>query len=148
MENENEYEYMYYDFEKGTHGVNSNIKTKPLALSYFKTDLESNKMIIHSEHMIKELNYFEEVRPGVFSAKNGRDFHDDLVAGGYWVSFGLRSRSFEDYVYTASKRIMDNSSTTSNNEDESNDEDILNTFNKMVRPPTDVEMMRNQLRQG
>jgi len=94
---EDGYENTFYDYDKGEYGINANVKTKPVALSYFKEDVESGKMIINSSDMITELGYYEEVRTGVFQARTGRNFHDDTVAAGYWVSYLLRSRYWEDY---------------------------------------------------
>jgi hypothetical protein len=95
---EDGYENCFYDYDKGEYGINANKKTKPLALSYFKEDIESRKMKIHSDAMINELGFYEEVRTGVFQARSGREFHDDTVASGYWVSYLLRSRYWEDYL--------------------------------------------------
>jgi hypothetical protein len=91
------YENTWYDYEKGEYGIRSTQKTKPLAISYFKEDIESSKMIINADIMITELSYYEEIKTGIFAARNGRDFHDDTISSGYWVSFALRSRWVEDY---------------------------------------------------
>lgn len=92
------YENTYYDYDKGEYGVRSTSKTKALALAHFREDIEEWKMKINSSDMITELGYYEEVRTGVFQARNGRGFHDDTVASGYWVSYLLRSRFWEDYL--------------------------------------------------
>jgi len=127
---EEEYENIYYDYEKGEYGVNANIRTKPLALTYFKDDIESGKMIIHSEAMIKELNYFEEVRTGIFKAREGRGFHDDTVASGYWVSYCLRSSFWEDQIHF---RLKDENNNTLIQENSDNsDEETLEAFNNFM----------------
>jgi hypothetical protein len=141
---EDEYEHMYYDFDKGEYGVNANRETKPLALSYFKEDLETGKMLIYSNEMLKQLNYFEEQKPGVFAARPGKSFHDDLVASGYWVSFAIRSRSFEDYAYYRSQTTS-RVAASNNGGGNENDEDILNDFNKALRKPTDRDMLWREL---
>jgi len=137
---EAEYEYLYFDADKQEYGINANVKTKPLALSFFKEDVEQNKLKINYGDMLKELNYFEEVKPGVFGARPGRNFHDDTVASSYWVSYALRSRSFEDYMYDASKRV-----TSLSTGDSAADEDILNSFNNVMRKMSDRDQFRNDL---
>lgn len=99
---ENDYEYIFFDYTTGKHGINANRKTKPLALGYFKDDVEGMKTTIHSEHLIKELSYFEEERDGVFKARKGNDFHDDVVTTAYWMSYFLRSKWWEsnwEYIF-------------------------------------------------
>lgn len=66
---EDGYDNTWYDYDKGEYGVNASVKTKPLALSYFKEDVERKRMIINSSDMINELSYFEEVKTGVFQAR-------------------------------------------------------------------------------
>ena len=94
---EDGYENTWYDYDKGEYGIRSSPKTKPIAISHFKEDIEGGKQVINSEDMITELSYYEEIRTGIFAARNGREFHDDTVSAGYWVSYGLRSRWYEDY---------------------------------------------------
>lgn len=91
------YENTWYDQEKGEYGIRATTKTKPLALSYFKEDIETFKMRIYSDDMIRELGYYEEIRTGIFGSRKGREFHDDTVASAYWVSYALRSLYFQDY---------------------------------------------------
>ncbi len=91
------YENTWFNQDKGEYGIRATTKTKPIALSYFKEDIESFKMLIHSEDMVRELSYYEEIRTGIFGARNGREYHDDTVASGYWVSYALRSLYFQDF---------------------------------------------------
>ena len=138
---EHAYEETFYDYDKGEYGINANIKTKPLALVYFKEDIETGKQIINSEDMIRELNYFEEIRTGIFRAREGRGFHDDTVSAGYWVSYALRSRYYEDYL----SYLLKNSHDTYVNPDDSQDEDILDMFTKNLNKGDEEQFFRNEL---
>lgn len=126
---ESEYENLFYDYDKGEYGVNANIKTKPLACSYFKQDIEEGRMVINSEILISELGFFEEVRRGVFEARKGNAFNDDTVSASYWVSYCLRSRFFEDFIhYYKDKNPNVLKELTNINSDELGDEEIAESF--------------------
>ncbi|MCS7316910.1 MAG: terminase family protein [Candidatus Dojkabacteria bacterium] len=138
------YENIWYDYDRQEYGINSNIKTKPLALTYFKDDVEKQRLIINSSDMINELSYFEEVKTGIFQARVGKNFHDDIVATGYWAAFCLRSRCFEDYVYYILQK------ENSFNENNIEDEKILNSFIDNFDDNFDKEMQKfkNELEIG
>lgn len=136
-----EYENIYFDYERAEHGINANVRTKPMALNFFKNDIENGNMFVRSNEMLTELSYFEEITPGVFKARPGRNLHDDTVSSAYWVSYALRTRYFQDdFMYYAGKESVE-----SNNPDSATDEDILNGFNKYVRPISDRDRLRNDL---
>jgi len=143
------YDNTWYDYDKGEYGVNGNVKTKPLALTYFKEDIESKKMIIHAQDMITELSYFEEVKTGVFQARQGRNFHDDTVASGYWASYALRSKYWEDHLHFIMKNKMMNTAPAT--EEQQNDEESMKSFMRALGgsrdygTDTEVENFRNQL---
>lgn len=138
-----EYENIYFDYEKAEHGINANVRTKPMALNFFKDDIESGKMILHSKDMVTELTYFEEVTPGIFKARPGRNLHDDTVSSAYWVSYALRSRYYQDdFMYYAGKMMTNNADKLPSVEQ---DEEILNNFNKYVRPLSDKDIFRKSL---
>lgn len=148
---EDGYDNTWYDYDKGEYGVNSNVKTKPLALTYFKEDVENKKMIINSGDMITELSYYEEVKTGVFQARAGRNFHDDTVASGYWVSYALRSKFWEDHLhYILSQKVQ----SAPLNDQQQDDEEIMKGFMKAFSGHTNADMdaevqgFRNQLGQG
>ena len=144
--NDKEYENIYFDYDRAEHGINANKKTKPMALNFFKGDIESGSLFIRSKDMLTELGYFEEVNPGIFKARRGKSFHDDTISSAYWVSYALRSRYFQDDVLFYANQ---NTESVDENEDESgSDEDILNSFNKFSRKLTDKEMFRNDLYRG
>jgi hypothetical protein len=87
---EDGYENAFFDAEKAEYGINANKKTKALALTFFKADIEEKRMKIVSKQMVTELSYFEEQKDGVYAARKGNNFHDDTVSSGYWVSYMLR----------------------------------------------------------
>ena len=58
---EDGYDNTWYDYDKGEYGVNATVKTKPLALSYFKDDIEKKKMIIISMIFIIIFYYFGDL---------------------------------------------------------------------------------------
>lgn len=145
---EDGYDNTWYDYDKGEYGVNASVKTKPLALSYFKEDVEKKRMIINSADMITELSYFEEVKTGVFQARQGRSFHDDIVASGYWAAYALRSKYWEDHVqFMLSKNVQ----VAPLNDEQQSDEEIMNGFVKAFGGSRshdhdpEVEGFRNQL---
>lgn len=126
---EYEYEHLFYDYEKNEYGVNANVKTKPLACTYLKQDIEEGKMIINSDILVNELGFFEEVRKGVFEARKGSNFHDDTVTTCYWASYCLRSKFFEDFLYYFKQNNPNvKLNATSSNTDELQDEDIMDSF--------------------
>lgn len=122
---EDNYDYVWFDYDKNEFGVNSNVKTKPLALTYFKEDVEKGRMSIYSYDFINELSYFEEVKTGVYQARPGKNYHDDIVTTGYWASYCLRSKCFEDYLYFLKKNVNENQT---NVQESKQDEEIMNTF--------------------
>jgi hypothetical protein len=127
---EDGYERVYYDMESGKYGITANSKTKKLATTYFKEDVESNRCNIHSKVVINELGMFEEREGahGMFAARKGRGFNDDTVAGCYWLSYLLKSRWFEDMVdeiYKDPGQRM----TSLIKDEEKMDEEQLDTFN-------------------
>lgn len=148
---EDGYDNTWYDYDKGEYGVNASVKTKPLALSYFKEDVEKKHMIINSADMITELSYFEEVKTGVFQARQGRSFHDDIVASGYWAAYALRSKYWEDHVqFMLSKNIQ----VVPLNDEQQSDEEIMNGFVKAFGGSRnhdfdpEVDSFRSQLGRG
>ena len=124
---EDGYDNTWYDYDKGEYGVNASVKTKPLALSYFKEDVERKRMIINSTDMINELSYFEEVKTGVFQARQGRSFHDDIVASGYWAAYALRSKYWDDHLHFMLGKGNDSLSMS---EDQVDDEEVMKGFIK------------------
>jgi hypothetical protein len=133
---------LYFDYDSSAHGINANVKTKPIALSYFKQDVEQDVIKINSGEMIKELNYYEEIKPGIFAAKKAANCHDDTISSAYWVSYMLRTRYMDDVMYYANKTLV---SSEVINEETEQDSDILNSFNKYIRKPTDADIFRNSL---
>ena len=141
--NDKEYENLYFDYEKAEHGVNANMKTKPMALNFFKDDVQSGRMHIHSKDMLTELTYYEEVTPGVFKARPGGNLHDDTVSSAYWVSYALRSRYFQDdFMWYAGKAMAN---TEGKRPEAEQDEEILRSFNKYVKPFNDKDRFRSDL---
>jgi hypothetical protein len=132
---EDEYENLYYDYERKELGVNANVKTKPLACRHYKEDLETSVLTIRSTDTIKELATFEEVMSGVFKARKGNSYHDDTVTTGYWAAYCLRSKWWEDHLHDIRKNSKvallgsgSKSSSLINNQVKDPDEEILNRF--------------------
>jgi hypothetical protein len=141
--NDKEYENLYFDYEKAEHGVNANMKTKPMALNFFKDDVQSGRMHIHSKDMLTELTYYEEVTPGIFKARPGGNLHDDTVSSAYWVSYALRSRYFQDdFMWYAGKAMAN---TEAKRPEAEQDEEILRSFNKYVKPFNEKDRFRSDL---
>jgi hypothetical protein len=139
-----EYENIYFDYDRAEHGINANIKTKPMALNFFKDDVESGRMRFYSKDMATELTYFEEVNPGIFKARPGRNLHDDTVSSAYWVAYSLRTRYFQDdFMYYAGKLIVNQGDQPASSQQ---DEDILNSFNKYIKPINEKDRFRAALR--
>jgi hypothetical protein len=142
---EHEYENTYFDYDKQEYGVNANVKTKPLACTYMKEDLENDLVVINSNAEVNELGYFEEVRPGVFKARTGSNFFDDTVTSTYWVSYALRSKFWEDHLFYLKKNNLLGTPTsimTNLNKkpvEQNEDENIASTFMTSVfgQKPTD-----------
>lgn len=148
---EDGYENTWYDYDKGEYGVRSSPKTKPLAISYFKEDIESGNQIVNSQDMITELGYYEEIRTGIFGARNGREFHDDTVSSGYWVSFGLRSRWFEDYYDWWLKNNNPNHEKLmeyAERENEKADAEVADSFLKSFGLGSDIDKEMEDFRRG
>lgn len=93
---DNEYENVYYDYENDAYGVYSHRTSKKTGCMLFKEELESDRMELVDDNTINELGYFEEVSPGVYKAKAGRNFHDDCIITCIWAAWFLKSRYFED----------------------------------------------------
>jgi hypothetical protein len=93
---EKEYENIYFDYEDDAYGICSDKVSKPQACVWFKEELEQERLIIRDSQTIDQLGYFEEVSPGVYKAKGGRNNHDDCVITCIWAAHFLKSRFFED----------------------------------------------------
>lgn len=91
-----EYENIYYDYEDETYGLYADKASKPRAVMWFKEELEGGRMLINDSDTIDELGYFEEVKPGVYKARVGRNFHDDTVMTCIWATHFLKSTYFID----------------------------------------------------
>jgi len=96
MMESNEYENIFYDYEKNSYGVFANRGNKPAACSWLKELIENNKIQVYDGQLIEEFGYFEELKEGVFKAKNNKGCHDDLVATCLWLSYFLKSKYFAD----------------------------------------------------
>lgn len=135
---EDGYERVYYDKESGKYGITANIKTKKLATTYFKEDVEAGNCIIHSKIVINELGMFEEKEGahGMFAARKGRGFNDDTVSGSYWLSYLLKSTWFEDMIEEIYKDPISRQ-TAIPKDDEKIDEEQLDTFNSIFTSDLD-----------
>ncbi len=135
---EDGYERVFYDSESGKYGITANSKTKKLATTYFKEDVESGKCIIYSKIVINELGLFEEKEnsPGTFAARRGRGFRDDTVAGSYWVSYLLKSRWFEDMIDEIYTNPANRIAPEVKDEEKLNEE-TLDTFNSIFTSDMD-----------
>lgn len=94
--NDNEYENIFYDYEDETMGIYSDKTSKPKACLMFKDELESDKMLLRDSETIDEIGYFEEPKPGIYKAKEGRNNHDDCVITCVWAAYFLKSQYFLD----------------------------------------------------
>lgn len=141
---EESYEHLFYDIRKGEYGINANTATKPLALTYFKEDVESGRMKIRSKQMIKELAFFEEVKEGIFKSRKGRQFHDDHVTSAYWVSYMVKDSWFKDaYEHRLEMMGIKQENIVFKDQREMQTEAIVNAFmnslNKQDRMQFDFE---------
>lgn len=93
---EKDYVNMYYDYEDETFGIYSDRSSKPKAAVWFKDELENGRIIIQDQQTINEIGYFEEVKPGVYKAKSGRNNHDDMVMSCIWATLFIKSQFFLD----------------------------------------------------
>jgi len=151
LHEDHDYENNYYDYDKQEHGVNANMKTKPLACTYMKDDLENNLLTINSNNEVNELGYFEEVRPGIFKARVGNAFFDDTVSATYWVSYCLRSKFWEDHLFYLQKTnvIAQNAAIKTNlnknNLDQPTEEEVARVFMNGFRGDKDNNDFINEL---
>lgn len=123
---EDGYENAYFDAPSGEYGINANKKTKALALTYFKADVEEKRMKIVSKEMATELSYFEEQKDGIFAARKGNNFHDDLVSSAYWISYMLRQPWAEERIQWFLEQIGKGSINKNNKELQ--DQNIADAF--------------------
>jgi hypothetical protein len=93
---EMEYEQVYFDYDDETYGVYSTKSSKPKAAMWFKEELEGQRIKLKDNATIDEIGYFEEVSPGVYKAKTGRNNHDDRVITCMWTAYFLKSKYFVD----------------------------------------------------
>lgn len=135
---EDGYERMYYDMETGKGGIQANVKTKKLATTYFKDDVEKGKCKIHSKIQLSEMGIFEEQEssPGTFKARKGRGFNDDTVTSSYWMSYLLKSKWFEDMTDEIYKDPISRQ-TAIPKDGEKIDEEQLETFNSIFTSDLD-----------
>lgn len=98
--NDYEYENLYYDYDDETFGLTADKKSKPQAAVWYKEYLETGRIKLKNGETINQIGYFEEVKPGVYKAKEGRNNHDDCVMTGLWASYFLKSKFFEDEMST------------------------------------------------
>jgi hypothetical protein len=107
------YENIYYDYDNETLGVNANAQTKPMAVTNFKEDVEANICRLYSNSMLIELRIYEEnkIKPGKFAAKRGDGNMDDQVSAGYWVSFLLRTRWWDDNKNDFYNKVISSNAT-------------------------------------
>ncbi len=138
---EHGYENAFFDAEKAEYGINANKKTKALALTFFKSDIEDKRMKIVSKEMATELSYFEEQKDGIFSARKGNNFHDDTVSSGYWVSYMLRQPWAEERIEWFMQQI--GKGKINKKTDELQDEGIADAFSSgfsLSSPQSDFDM--------
>lgn len=135
---EDGYERIFFDIETGKYGINANVKTKKLATTYFKEDVESGNCTILSKTLISELGFFEEKEGshGIFAARKGRGFNDDTISASYWVSYLLKSRWFEDMHDEIYTNPVNNVISEVRDEEKEN-EQTLDTFNSMFKSDND-----------
>lgn len=93
---EKEYLNIYYDYEDETFGIYSDRSSKPKAAVWFKDDLENGRIELVDQKTLEEIGYFEEVKPGVYKAKSGRNNHDDMVMTCIWADLFIKSQFFLD----------------------------------------------------
>jgi hypothetical protein len=91
-----DYEKIYYDYEDETFGIYADRTSKPKAAMWFKEELENNRLILCDVETCNEIGYFEEVKPGIYRAKPGRNNHDDMVMTCVWATLFLKSQYFLD----------------------------------------------------
>jgi hypothetical protein len=93
---ERDYTNIYYDYEDESFGIYSDRSSKPKAAVWFKDELENGRIELNDVNTIEEIGYFEEVRPGVYKAKSGRNNHDDMVMTCIWAVLFIKSQYFLD----------------------------------------------------
>jgi hypothetical protein len=136
------YERIFYDAVREKWGVLSSEKTKKLATTYFKEDVEKGLCTITSQTVISELGIFEEKsgHNGTFAARKGKGFHDDTVAACYWTSYMLKSPWFLDDMM---KELYSKNIPTNIIKEETDVEKLaeqeLNTWNSLFGQVVDPE---------
>jgi hypothetical protein len=99
--NDFEYENMYKDNDKKTHGVTAGVKSKAIATSLLKRYLENYQLIINDVQTYNELCGFIEVQPDKYRCEEGKNNRDDLVMGLAWVCYFIGSefwKEWEEYI--------------------------------------------------
>lgn len=93
---EKEYENIYFDYDDESIGVYADRTSKPKACMWFKEELENGRIHIRDQETINEIGYFEEVKPGIYRAKEGKNNHDDMVMTGVWLALFLKSQYYQE----------------------------------------------------
>ena len=94
------YQYHYeniVNMEKKSIGVRSNNRIKVDACLHMKNIIDKGYLEVVNKETIKELGLFEEVRPNVFKAIEGRN--DDMVTSLMWALYITKSDDFAIYGF-------------------------------------------------
>ena len=90
------YENLYKEgIGRNHYGVTSNVKSKAMATSVLKRQLEQKILLLRDKKTLKELFGFIEVRPNIYGCE-GSNSHDDRVMALSWAVFFTQSRFWLD----------------------------------------------------
>ena len=77
-------------------GINSNVGTKPIAVTTMRRFLEESILRINDYDTVKELSMFVDTGKGIYKGQD--NVHDDLVTSLYWACYSLTLDIWDDDV--------------------------------------------------
>jgi hypothetical protein len=80
---------------RGNYGIVSSVKSKAMATSVLKRQLEQKKLLINDKKTLKELFGFIEIRPNIYGCEGSKE-HDDRVMALCWACYFTQSRFWAD----------------------------------------------------
>lgn len=126
--NDYEYENIFFDYDDDTFGVYADKKSKSTTAVNFKHEVENGNVVIVDGQTITELGYFEEVKPGVYKAKEGRNLTDDCVMTCIWAVYFLKSAFFDDVRSEWGKPVINEDAEEEHTPESQLDQESLDAF--------------------
>jgi hypothetical protein len=91
-----DYDHMYKSRKENTWGIYSDSRTKPLATSFLKKQIEDSTLLVRDKKTYDEICGFIEKAPGVYKCESGKNSHDDHVIALMWVAYFVGSEFWKD----------------------------------------------------